>query len=109
MMATTEHFNRLTEAEAERLALLIEECAEVQKAATKILRHGYESHNPHAKTPAEEDAETNRQSLTRDCADLSHVIGRLIKAGNIEGLEVAMHASRKASTIKTWLHHQETQ
>ena len=35
------HFNKLTPAQAERLAILIEECGEVIQAATKILRHGY--------------------------------------------------------------------
>lgn len=37
------HFNKLTPAEAERLAMLAEECAEVIHVVGKILRHGYES------------------------------------------------------------------
>ena len=43
----------LTPAQAERLAMLIEEAAEIQQAATKILRHGYDSHHPddEKKTP----------------------------------------------------------
>jgi hypothetical protein len=36
----------LTLPEHERLELLIEEAAEVIQAATKILRHGYDSYNP---------------------------------------------------------------
>jgi hypothetical protein len=38
-------FNQLTDAEAERLALLAEECGEVVQVIGKILRHGYESYD----------------------------------------------------------------
>lgn len=41
-----QHFNGLTPAEAERLALLSEELGEAQQAIGKILRHGYDSSNP---------------------------------------------------------------
>ena len=40
------HFNQLTPAEAERLALLLEELGEAQQAIGKILRHGYASTHP---------------------------------------------------------------
>ena len=40
------HYNELSPAQAERLAYLLEECAEVIKAGTKILRHGYASYDP---------------------------------------------------------------
>ena len=36
-------FNKLSAAEAERLALLLEELGEAQQAIGKILRHGYEN------------------------------------------------------------------
>lgn len=39
----TEHFNKLTPAEHERLSLLFGECGEVIQAISKIMRHGYES------------------------------------------------------------------
>lgn len=57
--------NVLTSAQEERLYLLIEECAEVQHAATKILRHGMASHNPDAIR-----APSNRESLERELGDL---------------------------------------
>lgn len=41
-----EHFNQLTPAQAELLALLAEECGECVQAIGKILRHGYGSSNP---------------------------------------------------------------
>jgi len=45
-MSDEKHFNGLSPAEAERLALLAEECGEVVQAVCKVLRHGYESTNP---------------------------------------------------------------
>lgn len=40
------HFNDLEPGEAERLAILAEEAGELIHAIGKILRYGYESHNP---------------------------------------------------------------
>lgn len=60
----TEHYNGLTPAEAERLAMLIEEAGEIVQIGCKILRHGYESSHP--ETP---DV-TNRQLLAAEFNDL---------------------------------------
>lgn len=65
---TEAHFNRLTPAEAERLAMLAEECAEVIQVVGKILRHGYERHHPNDPTT------TNRDLLTDELSDLWAVI-----------------------------------
>lgn len=54
----------LSAAEAERLAMLIEECAEVSQIACKVLRHGYENHHP------DDPTTTNRDLLTSEMADL---------------------------------------
>jgi hypothetical protein len=53
-----ENFNKLTPAETERLAWLIEECGEVVKAGSKILRHGYYSYDP-----SDPDHKGNRDDL----------------------------------------------
>lgn len=42
----SEHYNELTPAQAERLAILAEECAEVIQIIGKILRHGLDSFHP---------------------------------------------------------------
>lgn len=42
----TDHFNQLTPAQAERLAILAEECSEVIQIIGKILRHGMDSRHP---------------------------------------------------------------
>lgn len=59
----TEHFNQLTPAQAERLAILMEECGEVIQIAGKILRHGYDSHHPVTQ-------EGNRAALLREIIDV---------------------------------------
>lgn len=65
----TEHFNKLTPAEAERLAWLMEECGEVIQAAGKILRHGYDSTDP-----TNPDHAGNRADLERELCDILQVI-----------------------------------
>lgn len=101
---TPEHFNGLTPAEAERLALLIEECAEVIQAATKILRHGYESRNPLVA-----DGESNRAALATELGHLEHAVQRMCSAADVNAIDLLASAQRKAERIARWLHHQEAQ
>lgn len=63
-----DHFNKLTPAEAERLAMLAEECGEVIHAIGKVLRHGYDDINPDR--PQDGD---NRERLHRELIDLAAV------------------------------------
>ena len=95
-----DNFNRLTPAETERLAILAEECAEVQQCICKILRHGYESVNP--KIP---NSETNREALTRELGDLVHSMSRCVSAGDFDGDVIQQRAESKAEHVKPYLHH----
>lgn len=63
-------FNGLTPAQAERLDILAEECAEVIQAIMKIKRHGFDSVNPAALS-----METNRQTLMRELFDVAAATG----------------------------------
>ena len=63
-----DHFNGLTPAEAERLAMLAEECAEVIQITGKILRHGYGSTHP------DRPDTTNRALLGQKVTDLLAVL-----------------------------------
>jgi NTP pyrophosphatase (non-canonical NTP hydrolase) len=96
----TEHFNGLMPAEAERLAILAEECAEVIQAVAKILRHGYESDN-FGRLP-----ETNREALERELGDLGHAAKRMESAGDINPRTIAARAASKPERIRPYLHHQ---
>lgn len=99
----TDHFSQLTEAEQERLVILMEECSEVVKAGAKILRHGYESYNPMI---PEDEAETNREALARECGDLLHAMSRMQEAMDISASTIHKHALWKRDLIKKYLHHQ---
>ena len=81
--------NGLEAHQEERLVRLIEECSEVIKAATKTLRHGYESRNPTLR-----DSKTNRQDLAREINDLRYAISLI-------------EASGDTGRTKGYLHHQD--
>lgn len=96
--AAMEAFNELTPAEAERLALLMEELGEAQQAIGKILRHGYESRHP-------DGGDTNRQSLERELGDI-HVATMLMKdEGDLSMQAMMEHAYVKRVKAGRYLHH----
>lgn len=96
-----EHFNELTQAEAERLAILAEECAEVIQIVGKILRHGYESTNPDASHKG-----TNREQLAREIGDLRAAEERMIICDDISEGEVIDAQREKFASVTRYLHHQ---
>ena len=83
-----------TKAEAERLHYLIEECAEVQKCATKVLRHGWESYNP-----TEFHGPDNR-------ADLLNEIGDVLTAIREMALQKDIDEPVPKEFPLEWMHHQ---
>ena len=93
------HFNSLTPAEAERLAMLAEECAEVIQIVGKILRHGYESRHP-------DGGPNNRSILEREITDLMAVSSAMVNCADFR-------APTPAAITTTWqkklyyAHHQE--
>ena len=93
------HFNKLTPAEAERLALLAEECGELVQAIGKVLRHGYENHHP-------DGGPTNRQAVERECGDVYHAIFKLVEASDITRNGLAESAGNKARNVSRYMHHQ---
>jgi NTP pyrophosphatase (non-canonical NTP hydrolase) len=97
----TEHFNGLTEAEAERLALLAEECAEVIQAVTKIQRHGYESRNPDLPM-----SPSNRANLAKELGHVMHALGRMVDEDDLTSEAVNLSKHEKFHKIAKYLHHQ---
>lgn len=94
-----EHFNELTPAQAERLAVLSEELGEAQQAVGKILRHGYASYHPSFPSVS------NRQNLMRELGDITAAMSMLGDAGDINPVEVCERAIEKAEKIGRYLHH----
>ena len=94
------HFNGLTEGEAERLAILIEECGEVVQVIGKILRHGLRSRHP--KTDA-----ANRDLLVMELGHVKAAISMLIEAGDMTAAELRQARNTKLGSVSIYLHHAE--
>lgn len=92
-------YNELTPAEAERLALLLEELGEAQQAIGKILRHGYESGHP-------DGGPTNRQALEFELGDVAAALQLMSDAGDIADEAVGQAEVRKLAKVSKYLHHQ---
>ena len=71
-------FSGLTLAQAERLDMLAEECAEIIQVVSKIKRHGYDSHHP-------EDPEKRPNStlLMHEIIDMVAVVSAMGTSGDI--------------------------
>lgn len=95
------HFNELTPAQAERLALLLEEMGEAQQAIGKILRHGYDSCHPD-----DLNGPTNRHLLEKELGDVIAAISMMYEAEDIDESELVTHRIEKMKTVQKYLHHQ---
>lgn len=96
------HFNGLTPAEAERLALIMEEAGEVVQVIGKILRHGYESFSPF-----DQEQTTNRALLEREIGDLEWAVNLAATFGDISHQAVARARCSKGEKVCKYLHHND--
>ena len=94
--------NGLTQAEFERLAILLEELGEAQQCIGKILRHGYESYNPVVNT-----GRTNRRDLEQELGDVVYAITLLSGNRDVSRAAIERRSDEKSEKIKPYLHHQE--
>lgn len=95
------HFNRLTPGELERLAILAEECGEIQMAIGKIIRHGYESENPKSTS-----RNTNRMNLEKEIGDVHWIIEEMKRYGDIHWGRIQTRIDKKPNLVRHYLHHQ---
>ena len=100
----SEHFNKLTPSEAERLVIMAEECAEVIQVIGKIQRHGYESYNP---TLPPSERETNRQALAREIGHFEMILCEMYNLRDVDPIAINDSARKKRATIGRWLHHND--
>ena len=89
----------LSDAERERLAVLMEECAEAQHVIGKILRHGYESRHPNG-------GPTNREMLERELGDIACAAHMLVAAEDLRGDVISEAEKAKRTKIVRYLHFQ---
>lgn len=94
----TQHFNKLTPAQAERLALLAEECGEVIQVIGKILRHGLDSHHP------DDPYATNGVLLATELAHVQVAADMLFEHDLSEG-EYHNAKDEKRRRVGKYLHH----
>lgn len=90
-------FNGLTPAQAERLALLVEELGESAQAVGKVLRHGYESQHPNG-------GPTNRKQLMNELGDVRHAVDRLCDAGDLDKQVIGVQARLKGKRVEQYMH-----
>ena len=97
-----DHFNKLTPSQAERLAMLAEECGEVVQIVGKILRHGYDSHHP------DDPATSNTRLLEKEIEDILGVHLAMILSGDIRSPGVIEDTAEAAWKRKLrYAHHQK--
>jgi NTP pyrophosphatase (non-canonical NTP hydrolase) len=77
-MTQDKSFNGLTNAEAERLAMLAEEAGEIIQAVGKILRHGYQSTHP-----LDLHGPNNRDMLQEEIKELVAIASHMDECGDI--------------------------
>ena len=93
----------VSDAEAERLAMLAEECGEVIQLIGKILRHGYTSYHPN-----DPDMTTNWTLLKGELNDIGAVVHGMITAGDYDEEDFAIEMQEKIWQKKLkWTHYQE--
>ncbi len=96
----SEHFNKLSPAEAELLALLAEECGEVIQMIGKVLRHGLDSYPPGG-------GESNRVQLADEAGQVLAAIHLLTERGVLSDVEVGCGKAGKLQRVFKYLHHAE--
>jgi hypothetical protein len=101
------HFNQLTPAEAERLAMLAEECGEVIQVIGKILRHGYDSYHPDQQGTKPDLRFTNRKALGAELCDLFSVADIICATDRVPLPDSEKMISAWGHKLR-YAHHQET-
>ncbi len=95
----SEPFKGLTNAEVERLSLLLEELGETQQMIGKILRFGYENFKPFDPTP-------NRILLEKELGDVDNAIRLMIKKGDVDKEAILQNSLEKQRKIGRYLFFQ---
>lgn len=93
--------NDLCDAELERLAILAEECGEVQQMVGKIIRHGYYSYHPSDVTQRK-----NKDYLIDEIGDILWIVLLMIEKNDINISDLVKRMNHKEEKSKKYLHHQ---
>lgn len=91
----------VTNQEAELLTILMEECAEVIQACSKIQRFGWEG-----ATTADDSGNTNRDHLATELGDLAAVANKLGAEGRLSSPKIHAATEAKYEKMKKFTTHQ---
>lgn len=94
-----EHFNGLSSAQAEALAILLEELGEAQQAIGKILRHGLHSRHP-------EGGPDNQSSLEHELGDVRAAAIIACSLDVVSEYEIGSFARAKLGAVQKYLHQE---
>ena len=97
-MTPSAHFNQLRPDQLEALALLMEECAEVQQAIGKIMRHGLFSLHPSG-------GPDNQALLEGECGDLLAALDIAESVGLVFTAHIRTARAAKLRRVRQYLHH----
>lgn len=101
-MNSNKPFNGLTDGQAERLAVLIEELAEAGQAAAKVLRFGLDTRcHDDPKNPS------GRELLELELGDVLYAMGLLSVKCDVALDRIQAAAHKKNSRPEKFLHHQD--
>lgn len=96
----TEHFNKLTESQLERLSILAGECGSTMQAVSEVLRHGYSLPSiKHLKG-------TNVEVLERALGQLLAAASELALRNDISWTNVTSHCTKSDGIAEKITHHQ---
>lgn len=95
---TDQHFNMLPPDQAEALALLAEECAEVVQIVSKIQRHGLHSCHPVS-------GENNFDLLTKEIGDVLAAMRIAEVQKLVPWIRVVRARDEKLMRVAKYLHH----
>lgn len=96
-MTKSKHKSKVSSAQEERLLLLMEECAEVSQAASKIIRFGFES-----KHPDNPQGPTNRVHLETEIGGLCAILELLENNKEISLEQIEFFQKEKLKTISKY-------
>lgn len=95
------HFNKLTPAQAERLAMLFEEASEIIQIAGKTFRHGYKSYHP------ADIGVDNIEYLSQEIGDFLGILDKMIELSDVDEEVIAYYRKTKWGRAMRYAHHQE--
>ena len=94
--------NGLTPAQAERLAVLVEEMGEAIQAAGKVLRFGWDS-----RCHGDPASPSGRERLQAELGDVACAVDLLCFAGDVSRYKVIDATNSRHGRVAKHMHHQD--